>query len=70
MSDLKFANETLTRQKTSLEAELDASSREVAGLRTSVAELTANQATVKASLDSTQVAFPVSVCLSLSLSHR
>jgi len=54
ISDLDFEKSTLHRQKTSLESDLEAANKEIGGLKSAVAELTAAQSSVRAELDATK----------------
>lgn len=51
LDDLKFSKSNLERQKETLEAELNAKTQEIAALKTSIAQQSSAQATLRAELD-------------------
>ena len=55
IEDLNFSKSSLERQNATLDGELTASRTEVAGLKSSVAQLSSSQAKVISELESTKV---------------
>ena len=55
IEDLNFSKSSLERQNATLDGELTASRTEVAGLKSSVAQLSSSQAKVLSELESTKV---------------
>ena len=55
IENLNFTQSSLQRQKQSLEGELTAAGAEIAGLKTSISQLTSANAGISAELDTTKV---------------